>query len=78
MSPATGAAPIESLEPIQIILELPALAAGTGLTVTVIEFELVQPVAVIVSVKVYVVVIVGETEGLERVDVNPEGDETQA
>ena len=42
----------------------------------VTEFELVQPVAFIFSVKVYVVVTVGETDGFAAVEVNPDGDET--
>jgi hypothetical protein len=41
------------------------------------EAELLHPVAVIVSVKVYVVVAVGDTDGLADVDVNPEGFDVQ-
>ena len=63
--------------PVQIEALLPASFPGRGLTVIVTEFELVQPVAVMVSVNVYVVVAAGETEGLDTVLVNPAGDETQ-
>jgi hypothetical protein len=38
---------------------------------------LVQPVAVIVSIRVYVVVTSGVTTGLDTVEVNPAGDEVQ-
>ena len=55
---------------------LPAFAEGGVFTVIVIELELVQPVAVIFSVSVFVVVVVGLTDGFETVEVNPEGDET--
>ena len=41
------------------------------------EFDFVQPVAVIVSVKVYVVVVVGVTDGLLAVEVKPLGLLTQ-
>ena len=47
---------------------LPALAEGEGFTLIVTEFELEQPVAVIVSVTVYVVVVVGLTVGLADVE----------
>ena len=77
MCPAVEAAPIVADAPVHIEALLPALFPGRGLTVIITEFELVQPVAVMVSVKVYVVVAVGETEGLDIVLVNPAGDETQ-
>ena len=65
------------LLPLQIEALLPALLPGIGLTVIVTEFAFVQPVAVIVSVNVYVVVAVGETEGLLTVEVKPAGFDTQ-
>jgi hypothetical protein len=46
---------------------VPALTVGRPNTVTTTEFELVHPVAVIVSVNVYVVVVVGDTDVLEDV-----------
>jgi hypothetical protein len=49
-------------------------AAGSGFTVIVTEFDLLHPVAVIVSVRVYMVVVVGDTEGFEEVELNPEGE----
>ena len=36
--------------PLQIVALLPALALGNGFTVMVTEFDLIQPVAVTVSV----------------------------
>ena len=72
-----AAAPIVIGDPLQIELGLPALAAGSAFTVIITELELVQPVAVMVSVMVYVVVTVGETDGLAVVEVNPAGDDTQ-
>ena len=45
--------------PAQTAWSIPALVAGKGLTVTVTSSVLVQPVAVIVPVTVYVVVAVG-------------------
>ena len=50
--PATEAAPIEMLEPVQISVLDITDAEGKGLTVIVTEFDLLHPVAVIVSVKV--------------------------
>jgi hypothetical protein len=61
----------------QISRFAPAAAAGNGFTVTVTLLLLVQPVAVMVSVTSYVVVTVGETVGLARVEVNPAGLELQ-
>ena len=50
----------------------PAAAVGNGFTVTVMLFDLEQPVAVIVSVTVYVVVEVGLAVGLDTVELlNP-------
>ena len=50
--PTVDAAPMVALPPLHIAVLLPALAVGIGFTVTVTELDLVQPVAVIVSVKV--------------------------
>lgn len=70
-------APSAADEPLQIILLPPVLLDGKAFTVTVTLFDLVQPVAVIVSVNVYVVVTVGETDGLETEEVKPAGLEVQ-
>jgi hypothetical protein len=50
--PATEAAPIDMLEPVQIAVLDITEAEGRGLTVMVTELDLLHPVAVIVSVKV--------------------------
>ena len=72
MSPPTVVEPIDVDEPLQIVLFVPAAATGNGFTVTVTEFDLVQPVAVTVSVTVYVVVDVGFAVGLDTVvELNP-------
>ena len=60
--------PITVFCPKQIAVLEPALAGGRGFIDTVTEFVFVQPVAEIVSVKVYVVVLVGLAVGLELVD----------
>jgi hypothetical protein len=52
-------------------------AAGKAFTVMVTEFDFTQPLE-LVSVTVYVVVIVGDTDGLAAVEVNPAGLLTQA
>ena len=57
---------------------LPVVAVGRLLTVIITVFEFVQPEAVIVSVKVYVVVVVGDTVGLAAVEVKPAGEDTHA
>ena len=77
MLPVTKAAPICVLVFRQIALSLPATAAESGFTVTVTLCVLLQPVAVIVSTTVYVVVTVGETVGLAVVEVNPAGMDVQ-
>jgi len=55
--------------PLHIVALEPAAAVGNGLTVTVTELDLLQPVAVIVSVTVYVVVLVGLAVGLDTVEL---------
>ena len=55
MRPAFAEAPIVALAPTQINASLPALSTGKGFTVTTTEFELLQPVASIVSVRINVV-----------------------
>ena len=77
MLPVTAAAPICVLAFRQISLSVPATAAGNGFTVTTTLCVLVQPVAVMVSTTVYVVVTVGETVGLAEVEVNPAGEDVQ-
>ena len=52
MLPATDAAPIDMLEPVQIAELDITEAAGKGLTVILTLLDLLQPVAVIVSVSV--------------------------
>ena len=51
-SPVTAVAPIVAELPEHIALLVPALAAGSGLTVIVTVFVLLQPVAVTVSTRV--------------------------
>jgi hypothetical protein len=75
--PATAVAPICVLAFRQIALSVPATAAGSGFTVTVTLCVLVQPVAVMVSTTVYVVVTVGETVGLAVVEEYPAGADVQ-
>ena len=59
-------------DPEQIVALEPAAATGNGLTVTVMLLDLEQPVAVMVSVTVYVVVEVGFAVGLDTVvELNP-------
>ena len=62
--------PIDVDEPEQIVALDPAAAIGNGFTVTVTEFDLEHPVAVTVSVTVYVVVEVGFAVGLDTVVLN--------
>ena len=64
---------MEIATPEQLLVFAIVAAAGKGLTVIITEFDLIHPVAVIVSVTVYVVVTVGATEGLAAVEVNPAG-----
>ena len=64
--------PIEVDAPLQIVAFDPAAATGNGFTVTVTLLDLLHPVAVIVSVMVYVVVEVGLALGLDTVGLlNP-------
>ena len=72
MSPPTVVEPIDVDDPEQIVALDPAAATGNGFTVTVTEFDLAHPVAVTVSVTVYVVVDVGFAVGLDTVvELNP-------
>ena len=75
--PATAEAPIMVLPPKQIDWDTPALAAGKGFTEISTLLLLLQPVAVMISVTVYVVVTVGLTVGFAKVDVKPAGTEVQ-
>ena len=70
-------APIRVIFPAQIILSIPAMAEGKGFTVTVTLLLFEQPVAAILSLIVYVVVVVGDTVGFAEVELNPAGLETQ-
>ena len=67
MSPPTVVEPIDVDDPEQIVALDPAAATGNGLTVTVILLDFEQPVALMVSVTVYVVVEVGFAVGLDTV-----------
>jgi len=72
VSPPTVVEPIDVDDPEQIVALDPAAATGNGFTVTVTEFDLEHPVAVTVSVIVYVVVDVGFAVGLDTVvELNP-------
>ena len=72
MSPPTVVEPIDVDDPEQIVALDPAAATGNGFPVTVMLLDLEQPVAVMVSVTVYVVVEVGFAVGLETVvELNP-------
>ena len=72
VSPETDAAPINTLLPLHMDTSFPAFADGRGLIVTVTEFDLLHPVAIIVSVNTYVVVTVGFARGLETIEeLNP-------
>ena len=64
---------METELPLHIVLAEPAEAEGRGFTVTFTESELEQPVEVIVSVSLYMVVTVGLTEGFALEEVNPRG-----
>ena len=66
-------APSPTAEPLQMELALPTVTDGVGLTVIFTESDLEQPVAVIFSVNVYVVVVEGDTDGLALLELNPEG-----
>ena len=64
--------PSTALFPLQMVTSFPATASGSGLTVTVTEFDFEQPVDVIVSVTTQVVVEVGFAVGFETiVELNP-------
>ena len=69
--------PIWMDPPEQMLLLEPTEAVGSGLTVMVTESILLQPVAVMVSVNIYLVVVVGLTVGLALVEVYPDGLEVQ-
>lgn len=77
VSPVTAAAPMLVELPVQMACALPALATGSGFTVTVMLLEAEQPVALMVSVSVYVVIAVGDTVGLDEAEVKPAGLEVQ-
>ena len=58
--------------PLQMVALDPVAAVGNGFTVTVTLLDLEQPVAVMVSVTVYVVVEVGLAVGFDTVELlNP-------
>ena len=70
--PATEVAPILIEEPVQIGLLAIVAAAGSGLTVIDTVFDFTQLLE-FVSVSVYVVVIVGDADGLATIELNPAG-----
>ena len=74
--PLTEALPIVAELPRPIDASLPAFAAGSALTVIVVEFEFWHPVAVTLSVTVYVVVEDGLTVLLDAVELKPDGELT--
>jgi len=78
VSPPTVVEPIDVDDPEQIVALDPAAATGNGFTVTVTEFDLAHPVAVTVSVTVYVVVDVGFAVGLDTVVLDNPVDGVQA
>jgi hypothetical protein len=75
--PIFDGAPSTVAEFRQIALSDPAAAAGNGVTVTSTLFILEHPVAVIVSVTVYLVETSGVTDGLASVEINPAGADVQ-
>ena len=52
MLPATAVAPMEMEAPMHILALAATAAAGRGFTLIVTEFDFVQPVAVVISVRV--------------------------
>jgi hypothetical protein len=66
-------APLDIETPLQIVEFAITAAAGRAYIVTVTGFDLAQPVAVMVSVRVYEVVDAGDTAGFEEVELNPAG-----
>ena len=71
MLPETAVLPIEIEFPEQIPVFDITWAAGNGLTVMVTELDFTQPLE-FVSVKVYELVELGETEGFETVELYPD------
>ena len=67
------AAPIVTAVPLHTVLALPGAGVGNALTVTVTLFDLVQVNPVLDSVRVYVVVVVGDTDGFDDVEEIPDG-----
>jgi hypothetical protein len=74
--PVTAVPPIVSEAPVQIAVLAITAAAGSGFTVMVTGFDFTQPL-LLVSVRVYVVVVDGATVGFAEVEVNPEGELVQ-
>lgn len=64
MSPDIADAPILIAAPEHIVFEDPVAAAGAAFTVILTAFEYRQPLA-FVSVKIYVLVVVGLTVGFD-------------
>ena len=60
------------LFPVQMLLFAMVAATGSGLTVITTELDFTQ-LFELVSVRVYVVVIVGLTDGLAELEVNEPG-----
>ena len=71
--PDTVMPPIEVGVPAHIVVFDITEAAGNALTVIVTEFDFEQ-LFEFVSVRVYIVVTVGETDGLAILEVNPDGE----
>ena len=77
VSPLTAVAPSDMVVPEQMAVLAVILAEGSGLTDIFTLLKLEQPVALTVSTNVYVVVVVGLTDGLEDVELNPDGELVQ-
>jgi len=74
--PVMAAAPMPVELPKQTPLSAPVDAGGNGFTVTITPLLFEQPVAVMVSVSVEVVVVVGDTVGFDKAEVKPTGLDT--
>ena len=72
-SPATLDPPSEILPPEQIAVLAITEAEGAGFTVIETVLVLLQPVPATVSVRIYFAEDAGFTEGLDEVEVNPDG-----
>ena len=58
-----------------VLIFIVVVISGKGFTVTITESDFEQPVAEIVSVSLYLVVVDGATEGFADAELNPGGEE---